>query len=165
MTGPVWVFFMVLLGNLFALSAPMIVPIALLFTSRTAKSLPKFFSWYDTPDEDELIGMYEETVKAIHDKYGWFAAAYYWFGLRNLGHGFVSMFSRRARWHWPNGWDLSTGNKAEFFKTASGEWIRTTRKGNFIVFAGWQVYASRTHDTGLEYRPVLSIKHRPSNAA
>lgn len=141
-----------LLGTLVGLSAPFVVPVALLFTRRDAKNLA--FPWYDTPDEPELIGLYEPTVQRISDKYGWFISAWYWFGLRNRAHGFDSLWSKEAPSHWPE-----TGSHE------SGEFFISRRSWNmpgfrFVWTFGWPVYASTRCPSGFEYRPQMSIKTR-----
>lgn len=137
-----------LLGTLVGMSAPFVVPLALLFTKRDAKNLA--FAWYDTPDEPELIGLYEPTVQRIADKWGWFISAWYWFGLRNRAHGFDSAFSKEAPEHWP---ETGSHERGEFFLTRA-------RWGYFVFTFGWPVYHTTKYPSGFEYRPQMSIKTR-----
>ena len=139
-----------LLCFLVALTAPLVVPFALLFTKRDAKALA--WSWYDTPDEPDLYDLDMPTVREVYERWGHWITAWYWFGIRNRAHGFDSLFAKEAPAHWPEG---------------DGEWadgdffISRKRYGDFIVVFGWQVYGSSTFATKLEYRPQLAIKRRP----
>ncbi len=141
-----------------SLTAPFVVPIALLFTPRDSKVLA--FSWYGTPDEPDLYDLDMAGVKSVYDRYGHWMAAWYWFGWRNRAHGFESLFSQPATAHWP-AWD---GAEAGRFRSPDGFFLDATRYGSFIVLLGWQVYASKKYASGLEYRPKLSIKRRPLTA-
>ena len=95
-------------------------------------------------------------MQRIADKYGWFIAAYYWFGWRNRAHGFDSLWSRPAPGHWPH--EVGMNDNGEQFY-----W-----RGRYSVFGkfeihlsfGWAVYASTRHDTGFEFRPQMAIKTR-----
>lgn len=141
-----------LLCFVFSLTAPFVVPFALLCTDRQATKLA--WSWYDTPDEKRFIGFYEPAVQRVYDRFGWFIAGWYWFGLRNRSHGFDSLFSREALSHWP---PTGSHEREGLFLTRGRWW--------YIVFSfGWPVYASSKYPSGLEYRPQLSLKsRRPSD--
>lgn len=140
-----------------ALLAPIAVFFALLFTSKGAKNLA--WSWYDTPDEPEFIGLYEPTVQRIYDKYGWFISAWYWFGIRNRGHGFDSLFSKEAPSYWP---ETGSHTRDEFFfiHKISKPYSIGSIKWCFHYSFGWPVYTSTKYPSKLEYRPQLSIKTR-----
>ena len=148
------VIFIYLLGLLFGCTAPVMVPFALLFTKRDAKVLA--WSWYDTPDEKDFIGLYEPKVQKKLDRYGWFVAAWYWFGIRNRGHGFASLFSQPAPGHWANETGANDGDEFFFWR------------GVFPVLGwfelhlsfGWAVYASSRYKPEFEYRPKVAIKTR-----
>lgn len=149
------VIFISLLCAVFGLTAPFVVPVALLFTERDAKDLPKAFAWYDTPDEKDLFGWYETTVKETYEKYGWFVAAWVWFGWRNRGHGFASLFSKEAPGHWS--FTEGSGTNGDFFfwrKHIPVKWFEL-----HLTF-GWAVYSSTRYPTGFEYRPRMAIKTR-----
>lgn len=135
---------------LFGLTAPFVVPFALLFTPRDAKDL----AWplWDTPDEPDLYDLDMVTVRKVYERLGWFMAGWYWFGIRNRGHGFDSLFAKEAPAHWPEG--EATFERDPFF-------ITRYRMGGFLLVFGWQVYGSKKFPTGLEYRPQLAIKRRP----
>jgi hypothetical protein len=140
-----------ILCSLFALTAPFMVPFALLFTKRDALDLA--WSWYDTPDEPDLIdldGVHQ--AREIYEKWGWFIGAWYWFGIRNRGHGFESLFSKPAKRHWDDVEGL--------LQNEDGFFLKRTRWGNLLFVFGWQVYASKKYPTGLEYRPKLTVKYR-----
>lgn len=141
-----------LLCFLFSLTAPFVVPIALLFTKREDKNLHPAFALWDTPDEPDLFDLDMVTVRRVYERFGWFITAWYWFGIRNRGHGFDSLFAREAPAHWPEG--EATFERDPFF-------ITRYRMGDFLLVFGWQVYASKKFATGLEYRPQLAIKRRP----
>lgn len=140
---------------LFALTAPFVVPLALLFTKREDKNLHPAFALWDTPDEPDLFDLDMETVREVYERWGWFVTAWYWFGLRNKGHGFESLFAREAPAHWPG------DSLAEGLLTEGDFFIRRKRLGDFLLVFGWQVYASQKFKSGLEYRPKLAIKRRP----
>lgn len=100
------VILLTLLQQLYRIVAPILVPIALLFTIKTKernktwaphlenefpsvmRRLPSWLKFMETPD-DQLIpsGLYEPTVLKIYKKYGWFISQWYWLGFRNVGHG------------------------------------------------------------------------------
>lgn len=50
------------------------------------------FKVFDVPDEPG-IGLYECTVASIYRKFGWYGAVWYQLALRNVGHGWLAMFS------------------------------------------------------------------------
>jgi hypothetical protein len=135
---------------LVSLTAPFAVPIALLFTARDAKNLA--WAWYDTPDEPDLIGLYEPSVALIYARYGWFIACWYWFGWRNRAHGFDSLWSCEADRYWPPG-DGSWVNSDKF--------LVMRHFGPLLLEFGWPVYASKKYPSGLEFRPMLTVKNRP----
>lgn len=136
----------------FSLTAPFVAPIALIFTARDAKSLPPIFFLWDTPDEPDLYDLDIPAVRAVYERWGWFVTAWYWFGIRNRGHGFDSLFAREAPAYWPEG---------EGSHERDGYFIDNKRFGDFLLVFGWQVYASHKYMSGLEYRPKLAVKGRP----
>lgn len=143
--------FLGLLCLLFSLTAPFIVPFALLFTKRDAKNLA--WAWYDTPDERDLIGLYEPVINDLYIHRGWWIACYVWFGIRNRGQGFDSLFAVPAKAHWPEG----VGDWAD------GELFISRRKMGPLLFVfGWQIYASNKWGSLLEARPTISVKLRAS---
>ena len=145
-----------------SLTAPFVVPVILLFVQETDDDLPAWAWAYDTPDESSLVGMYEPAIEALHRKYGWYVAAWVWFGLRNRCHGLASSYSVPALAHWGPmpGRDNTMDRLRE--TAECGAWINARRVGPLLFVAGWQVYASAASSTGLEYRPILSVKWRPS---
>jgi hypothetical protein len=137
-----------------ALLAPFVVPIALLLTKEGDINMPKEFSWFDTPDEPMLFDMTMPTIQKFYEKWGWFLTAWVWFGFRNRAHGFKSdVFGREAPEHWPNK-DLQDEIRQD------GHFIIRKRYGRFVTVFGWQVYRSKKHKSGLEYRPMFTIKNR-----
>jgi len=139
-----------LLSTAFSLTAPFAVPFALLFTKRDATALA--WSWYDTPDEPALIGLYEPQIAAIYGDgkgWRWWAAAWWWFGIRNTGHGFASLFAVPVDQHWPEGNGM--WRNGELFAMRYQLWL-------IQFFYGWAIYASAKG--GLEARPKISIKTR-----
>lgn len=152
---------------LVSLTAPLVVPIILLFVQETDDDLPAWAWAYDTPDEKSLVGMYEPAIEALHRRYGWYVAAWVWFGLRNRCHGLASRYSAPALAHWA-GVMPGSDNAATILadtNAATGAWIHAQRFGPLLFVAGWQVYASSTYTTGLEYRPVCTVKiRRPAPA-
>jgi hypothetical protein len=128
------------------------VPFALLFTRREATNLA--WAWYDTPDEPQLYDLKMTTVRWVYERFGHWVAAYYWFGFRNAGHGFESLFAQSAPKHWPEG---------EGHFTCDDFFLERTRIGPFLFVFGWQVYGQvvKRWPSGLEYRPKLTLKYRP----
>lgn len=135
------------------LTAPIVVPFALLFTKRDAVSL----AWplWGTPDEPAFMGMYEPAVKQKYDRYGWFIAAYYWFGFRNRAHGFASLFARPSPGHWLS--EVGMQRRNEYFywrKRVPLRWFE------LHLSFGWAVYASVQYLSKFEYRPQVGVKTR-----
>ncbi len=58
--------------------------------------LPKIFKWLETPDERLPGGLYEATVKDIHDKYGKYICSWYWLGLRNQVMGLAAALGQKT---------------------------------------------------------------------
>lgn len=145
-----------LLNHLVGLSAPFIVPIALLFTPREARNLA--WAWYDTPDEPNLYDLFEPGVHAVYARFGHWVAAWYWFGWRNRAHGFAALFARPwTRDHVDPG--------GEGWWEGDGMFM-LRRQWGFVQFVfGWQAYRSVQFNTGFEARPVLSVKFRWSISA
>lgn len=138
-----------LLCLVFSLSAPFVVPVALLFTRRDAKALA--WSWYDTPDEPDLIGLYEPAINDLYIHRGWWVACWVWFGIRNRADGFNSLFAVPARKHWPEG--AGYWEDGELF-------MRRWKLGPLLLVFGWPVYASDKYGLLLEARPMISVKIR-----
>ena len=76
-------------------------------------------------------------------------AAWWWFGIRNTGHGFASLFSVPVDKHWPEGNGVWRNGK--LFAMRYQLWL-------IQFFYGWAIYASAKG--GLEARPKISIKTR-----
>lgn len=144
------------------MTAPFVMLVVIWSIKPFDKNLPSWASWYDTPDEEDLVGLYEDTVKSISNKFGWLAAAYYWFGLRNKAHGFQSLFAKPAIQHWPKGWNLPTASVTRYSGSLLDLWIYTRRIGPVLAVFGWQIYSSSKFATGLEARPVMTLKYRPT---
>lgn len=141
------------------LTAPFVVPFALLFTCRYSGKLPRAFAWYDTPDVSRLsgiVGLDEAAVLRVYDKYGEWAARYFWYGLRNRAHGFDSLFSSEA----PSQWEFLEG-----YGERGDKFYWRKHFPIFNLFAihasfGWQVYSSKKYPSGYEYRPQAAVKTR-----
>jgi len=141
---------------LVSLTAPFMVPVALLCTKREARTLA--WAWYDTPDEPELYDMFIPAVHRIYRLFGHWVAAWYWFGWRNRAHGFTAKMAIP----WPRD-HVDPGRMGWW----AGEGLFMYRKqlGPLQFIFGWQAYRSGQFDTGFEARPVLSIKGRPALAS
>ncbi len=144
-------FFLGLASLLFSLTAPFVVPFALLCTARDARALA--WSWYDTPDEPELYDLGEAGVKRVHDLLGHWLAAYYWFGIRNRGHGFDALFALP----WPKD-HLGDGGVGTWRE--GGLFAARKQWGVVQFFYGWQAYRSRRFASGFEVRPKVTLKFR-----
>ena len=53
---------------------------------------------FDIPDEPG-IGLYEPTVNALYQKFGWWWVVYYQLAFRNVGHGLLYLFAERDGSH------------------------------------------------------------------
>lgn len=150
---------------LVSLTAPLVVPIILLFVQETDDNLPAWAWVYDTPDEKSLVGLYEPSIAATHQRWGWYVAAWVWFGLRNRAHGLASHYAQPAPAHWQGEMpgSANTATRLHEWHPSTGAWINARRTGALVWVAGWQVYASPTSPTGLEYRPVCTVKLRRQN--
>ena len=116
-----------------SLSAPLVVPLALLFTRRDANALPLLFRWWDNDisiNGDQSEG--DETYYALGHERRSVWARYVWLGLRNRG----SWLAQRLGHRWSE-WEIDD-------RQTWGD-RQTSRKheGWQINRAGsvWQVYA------------------------
>ncbi|MBX9612433.1 MAG: hypothetical protein K2X51_12500 [Burkholderiales bacterium] len=141
---------------LFSWTAPFMVPFALFCTKRESTTLA--WPWYDTPDEPDLYDLQEPGVKRVHDLFGHWLTAYYWFGIRNRGHGFDALFARP----WPRdhlgGGGVGTWHEGGLFAVRK-QW------GFVQFFYGWQAYRSKRFETGFEVRPKVTAKFRKNESA
>lgn len=143
----------------FSFTAPIVMLVGMWTVSKTSKNLPSILRWYDTPDEPELVDLDLQTTKKIWD-FWWRLAVYDWFGFRNRAHGFTQMFAREAptgsEWkRFEYGFDTNVSYRSE-----TGAWLNIRQVGPLRFFFGWQTYTSVKFGSGLEYRPMLSVKYR-----
>lgn len=135
----------------FSFTAPVVMLVGMWTVRKTSKNLPSALRWWDTPDEPDLVDLDMRTTAKLWSIW-WRLAVYDWFGLRNRGHGFTQMFAKMAPGHWPRGeGKYRTGNV----------WLNVKRTGPFLTYFGWQTYSTTRTSTGVEFRPMLSIKYRP----
>lgn len=135
---------------LFSFTAPFVMLFGMWTVSEKSTRLPWFLSWYRTPDEVNLVGLYEPDVASLWAKC-WRCSVYVWYGWRNRAHGMHQLFAKEV-----SGWPDDRMGMVEF---GQGLWIiqkQLTKHFRFIF--GWGVY--RNLDGKFWARPVLSIKWR-----
>lgn len=146
----------------------LVAPVALLFAVIDAKKvkrktthydqdpniqryiLPKWWSWFNTPDEDGWP-MYEPTVKKIYNKFGWRVCMWYNLGLRNQAQAFLWKFG------WECSKELRDANKASGYKLLNKKY----NLGLFKVIVGWEVAKDNYLDytkSGFYSIPQIDIK-------
>ncbi|SDO75758.1 hypothetical protein SAMN05216303_102278 [Rhodoferax sp. OV413] len=151
-----------LLIHLFALLAPFLVPIGLLFARWDSKptldqnglhlavrgDLPACFAWLNTPDERLPGGLYEPNVETIYQRYGRFLCSWYWLGLRNRGHGFAAQFGLPTSAYWPG--------EPGYYQRGGLWWLRYPLAGGRLQFkAGYRIY--KLLDSSFLAVPVFTI--------
>jgi len=149
------------IATTFKVFCPVVVPFALLFakweqspTNGVVRGdLPKWLSWFSTPDERLPGGMYEPTVAAMYKKHGRFITAWYWLGFRNCLHGFAAMFGKPASDFFP-GYNRTD---PKFFKR-DDIWRYFTYIGPFRFVVGYKVY--RLADGSFLATPSFTIQVR-----
>jgi hypothetical protein len=110
--------------------------------------LPKWLSWFSTPDERLPGGMYEPTVKKIYDKYGKWFTSWYWLGVRNclmtlavrLGKPTTDYIPETPLGFWERG-DI---------------WRYSCTLGPIKFVTGYQVY--KVLDRSFQAAPVFTLK-------
>lgn len=137
---------------LFSFTAPFVMLIGMWTVRKDSTSLPSWLYWYDTPDEPELVGLYEPAVQKLWNIW-WRLAVYDWFGFRNRAHGFTQLFSKESLSHWEEG----VGSHRSINSAA---WLNVKQFGILRTYFGWQVYYTQKYASGLEYRPMFSVKVR-----
>jgi hypothetical protein len=70
-----------------SLLAPVVVPFALIFTSKESRHLPRLFQWWDTPDQELPGDLNKPLIKKRYEKRGFFLTSWYWLGWRNRAYG------------------------------------------------------------------------------
>lgn len=112
--------------------------------------LPKWLSWFSTPDERLPGGLYEPTVKKIYDKYGKWVTSWYWLGCRNclmtmairLGKPTTDYIPEEPLGFWERG-DI---------------WRYSCQFGPIKFVIGYQVY--KLLDGSFYAAPVFTLKRR-----
>ena len=135
----------------FSFTAPVVMLVGMWTVSKTSKNLPSALRWWDTPDEPDLVDLDMPTTAKLWGIW-WRLAVYDWFGFRNRAHGFTQMFSKEAPAHWPR--DPGT------YRNGSA-WLNIGQHGPLRTYFGWQTYTTSRYPSGVEYRPMFSVKYRP----
>ena len=115
-------------------------------------SLPRWLSWLETPDERLPGGLYEDTHRALYERWGKWVASYVWLGWRNRLHGLGYALGKPATFYDPE--QLGLWEREE-----DGIWKYTAQLGPLRFVAGWGVYMKL--DGSFWAVPVFSIKSRP----
>lgn len=125
--------------------------------------LPKWLSWFETPDMPLPGGLYEDTVNKVFLKYGKVICAWYWIGLRNRVHGFAKFLGRPSNME-SHRVTLPQLDPSVFVVRPDKSWIyvRRWKKIGFSFTTGYRVYATDNgHSTGKETyyaSPAFTIK-------
>jgi len=136
---------------LFSFTAPFVMLLGMWTVRKTSTNLPSALRWWDTPDEPDLVDLDVEATARLWNIW-WRLAVYDWFGLRNRAHGFTQMFAKEAPTHWPRGPGVYRNGAA---------WLNVGQYGPLRTYFGWQTYATARYQSGIEYRPMFSVKYRP----
>jgi hypothetical protein len=112
--------------------------------------LPKWLSWFQTPDERFPGGMYEPAVHAMLLSRGKIVTSWYWAGYRNQMMGMAAYFGRQTTDYIP---ELSNG-----FWERDSVWSYTIPLGPVKIVAGWQCY--KTSIGTFIAVPVLTLKRK-----
>ena len=154
-----------LLVTFLNLLCPFLVPLALLFakwekepsSARAGEEpairgdLPKWLSWFSTPDERLPGGMYEPTVAAMYEKRGKWLTSWYWLGVRNCLFGLALRLGKPTTDYIP---DLPLG-----FWERGDIWRYSVKLGPFKFLTGYKVY--KLLDGSFKAAPCFSIMLRP----
>ena len=127
--------------QLWRLVAWAIVPFFILFAKKTEhpwnhkdgvqyRKLPDCLAWAGTPDMHLPGDLRIEKVWWIYKHLGWFAAAWYWIGYRNVGHGIM----------WPLGKKVTTPIwfMTDFEKERYGVWKEVKKVGFLYIHIGYK---------------------------
>jgi hypothetical protein len=98
--------------------------------------LPGWAAWLGTPNERLPGGTYEPAVASVMARYGRFACAWYWLGLRNPLYGLSAAFGTPI----DEPWSLAFG----YQEKGNLWWLRHPILGNrFQIKAGYRCYFIR----------------------
>lgn len=110
--------------------------------------LPRWLSWFSTPDERLPGAMYEPTVAAKYAKWGKWYTSWYWLGIRNC---LMTMAIRCGK---PTT-DYIPEQPLGFWQRGD-IWRYAVALGPLKFVTGWQVY--KTLDGSFQAAPVFTIK-------
>ena len=160
-TAPLAGLIVTLLNLLCPLLVPLILPFAKWDTEATHArvgeqavirgDLPKWLSWFSTPDERLPGGLYEPTVASMHARWGKWITSWYWLGIRNCLFGLSLRLGKPATDYIP---DEPLG-----FWQRDDIWRYSARLGAFKFITGYKVY--KLPDGSFRAAPCLSVMHRP----
>jgi len=136
---------------LVSLTAPFVMLVGMWTVRKTSTNLPSALRWWDTPDEPDLVDLDVEATARLWNIW-WRLAVYDWFGFRNRAHGFTQMFAKEAPEHWPR--------EPGTYRNGSA-WLNIGQHGPLRTYFGWQTYTTSRYQSGVEYRPMFSVKYRP----
>lgn len=112
--------------------------------------LPKWLSWFSTPDERLPGGMYEPTVASMYEKRGKLVTSMYWLGFRNRAHGFRQLTGKPATEA-----QHMNSDKARYIDLGDGLWRLTLVFGPFRFVTGYRVYNQKGTYVAI---PTFTIK-------
>lgn len=149
---------------LLGLTAPLIVLVALPFAkwdkTPSADSngkfpdvirgdLPRWASWYSTPDERLPGGTYEPTVADALHAFGRFWCSWYWLGIRNRMLGFDMIWAVPIDLPWPP--EPGHYRNGEFW------WTRRDLFWGLQLKMGWRTYVLRGPSARIIAAPCFTI--------
>lgn len=113
--------------------------------------LPKWLSWFSTPDERLPGGMYEPAVSKMYDRWGKWVTSWYWLGIRNALFGMAFAFGKPTTDYIP---DLPLG-----LWKRDDIWRYSVKFGPIKFLCGYKVY--KVLDGSFRAAPCFTLMLRP----
>lgn len=114
--------------------------------------LPRWLSWFSTPDERLPGAMYEPTVAAMHAKWGKWVTSWYWLGFRNCLMGLAVQLGKTTTDYIPEE-PLGFWERGDVWRYSK---VLTLWKLPLKFVIGWQVY--KTLNGTFQAAPVFTLK-------
>lgn len=125
--------------------------------------LPRWLSWFSTPDERLPGGLYEDTVHAFYLKHGKLWCSWYWLGVRNCLMGMATALGKPTSDYIPEEplgyWERGTGDGHIWRYAKHLFTLNLPDKPIRIIFVcGYQVY--KRLDGSFQAAPVFTVKRK-----